>query len=87
MIDPQTELMIEEVLLGYLRSSKQIKLEECEGVDVGRSKIYTLKFVVDQDFAITLAKPLTNKFLEFFNSEDKFKPITEITPHRQRGKD
>lgn len=64
------EVMIEEILLGYLRSSKQVALEDCKIDDKdSKSKIYTLTFKVDNDFGVTLANALSNQFSNFFNSK------------------
>ncbi len=87
MIDKQTEIIIEEVLLGYLRSSKQIELGSCDVDETDSSKTYTLKFKVDKDFGVTLSNPLNNQFLEFFNKNNNLKPTVQIIPHRQKGKD
>jgi len=87
MIDKQTEIIIEEVLLGYLRSSKQIDLSNCDIEENDKTKTYTLTFTVDKDFGVTLSNSLNNQFLDFFNKNSSLKPTVEITPHRQRGKD
>lgn len=65
------DVIIEEILLGYLRSSKKINLSFVDKIEGDKSTEYTLKFIVDNDFGETLVKSLNNKFFEFFNTNGK----------------
>lgn len=65
------DIIIEEILLGFLRSSKKINLSTVDKVEGDKTTEYTLKFQVENDFGATLVKSLNNKFFEFFNSNTK----------------
>ena len=65
------DVIIEEILLGFLRSSKKINLSSIDKVEGEKATEYNLKFIVDNDFGATLVKSLNNKFFEFFNSNTK----------------
>lgn len=65
------DVIIEEILLGFLRSSKKINLSSIDKVEGEKATEYNLKFIVDNDFGETLVKSLNNKFFEFFNGNTK----------------
>lgn len=60
-------IKLEEILLGYLRSSKKIKLanivESQDDID-GAKSTYTVSFIVDNDFGKTLMNAMDNPFSE-----------------------
>lgn len=60
------EIMLEELLLGFLRSSPKIKLSTFQEEDGSVNKKYTLVFDVDKDFGSTLINSLDNTFASFF---------------------
>lgn len=63
--DPITE----EVLLGYLRSSRLVRLVAVQKQENETTTDYTYKFNVDNEFGATLVKALNNKFIEYFKSQ------------------
>lgn len=65
------DVIIEEILLGFLRSNKKINLSTVDKIEGEKTTEYTLKFQVDNDFGATLVNGLNNKFFEFFNSNSK----------------
>lgn len=65
------EIVLEEILLGYLRSSKYITLVSMDTKELDSKKEYVLKFDVSKEFGVTLCNPLDNKFMEFFNNNNK----------------
>lgn len=66
------EYILEEILLGYLRGSKKIKLANIEEipVDNGGSTI-SISLDVDANFGKTLIKPLDSKSNNFFKLDQK----------------
>jgi len=65
------DIIIEEILLGFLRSSKKVNLTTVDKIEGHDKTEYTLKFEVDNNFGETLVRGLNNKFFEFFNSNNK----------------
>jgi len=73
-MDSKEEILIEEIILGYLRSSKKIKLANMvreDGKDIDK---FTITFEVSKDFGVTLTNNLNNQFSAFFN-KNNIKPI------------
>lgn len=68
---PQQEIELEEVLLGYLRSSKKIKLANILESTESDSKKVTITFEVDNDFGSTLTKPLDNPFYRLIDQNNE----------------
>lgn len=67
-------IFLEEVLLGYLRSSKKIKLTSIDSIEQEDNKNkYTISFIIDKDFASTLVNNLNNQFADFFKANSKEK--------------
>lgn len=64
--------ILEEVLLAYLRSSKQVRLTDCKIEELTDTNKYTISFNVDKTFDSTLVQPL-NQFFEFFKNEKQEK--------------
>ena len=66
------EYILEEILLGYLRGSKKIKLANIEEipVDNGHCTI-TISLNVDANFGKTLIRPLDNTSNNFFKLDQK----------------
>ena len=64
-------IFLEEVLLGYLRSSKKIKLDNIDIVEQEDKNKYTISFIIDKDFASTLVNNLNNQFADFFKANSK----------------
>lgn len=64
-------IFLEEILLGYLRSSKKISLRGFDKSSYEKTDAYTLVFEVDKDFASTLVNSLDNQFSEFFKANTK----------------
>lgn len=65
------ELFLEEVLLGYLRSSKKIKVTNLNISDENSIKKMTISFDIDQDFASTLVNSLNKPFANFIREQNK----------------
>ncbi len=65
------DVIIEEILLGFLRSSKKINLSSVDKIEGNNKTEYTMKFSVDNDFGDTLVNSLNNKFFEFFNKNNE----------------
>lgn len=62
-------ILIEEILLGYIRSSKKITLKSYDKTSDEKNDTYTLVFEVNKDFGSTLVNNLDNIFSEFFNKK------------------
>lgn len=73
-MDSKEEILIEEIILGYLRSSKKIKLANMVREDGDLSNKFTLTFEVSKDFGVTLVNTLNNQFSAFFN-KNSIEPI------------
>ena len=71
-MEEQNEVALEEILLGYLRGSKKIKLAnigESQGSE--STSTITVTFKVDKNFAKTLMKPLNDESKDFFKRNQK----------------
>lgn len=64
MLDKEEEILIEEIILGYLRSSKKIKLANMIKEDGESINKFTLTFEVSKDFITTT---INNQFSAFFS--------------------
>lgn len=64
-------IFLEEMLLGYLRSSKKISLKGYDKTSSEKTDSYTLVFEVDKDFGSTLVNNLNNQFADFFKANNK----------------
>lgn len=69
----EKEIVLEEILLAYLRTSKKINLANIEIAEVNDTQDrYTVTFVVDKDFGNTLMRPLNyNPFSKIFDEESR----------------
>lgn len=64
-------ILIEEILLGYIRTSKKISLKGYSKTSSSeKSDTHTLVFEVEKDFGSTLVNNLDNIFSEFFNKNE-----------------
>jgi len=61
------EIDLEEVLLGYLRTSKKIKLAKLDVDTSGQDDAYTVRFEVEKGFPGSLSQPLDNPFHQLLN--------------------
>lgn len=60
-------IMLEEIFLGYIRNSKQIKLTNIDVQEGESTNTYSIKLEVDKKFGSTLVNNLNSIFSEFFN--------------------
>jgi hypothetical protein len=61
------EIMLEEILTGFLRSSNKIKLQDMQKTEGNEdADTYLITFKVKKDFGSTLVNSLNNQFFEFF---------------------
>lgn len=61
-------IYLEEVLIAFLKSSKKVKILDCDK-DTGDTTKLCVTFEVENDFGSTLVNGLDNKFAQFFNNE------------------
>lgn len=66
------EYILEEILLGYLRGSRKIKLANIEEIPVdNHHSTINISLEVDVNFGKTLIKPLDGKSNNFFKLDQK----------------
>jgi hypothetical protein len=65
------EIFLEEILLGFLRSSKKVVLSNLDKKEGTDAYDVTVSFTVAKDFASTLANSLNNQFSDFFNKNNE----------------
>jgi len=70
-MNQKEEILIEEVLLAYLRNSKQIKIEQATIEENENNRKVSLVINVDKNFGVTLINNLDNQFSAFFNKNNE----------------
>lgn len=72
LMEEQNEIVLEEILLGYLRGSKKIELANIGEIgDSETTSTITVTFNIDKNFAKTLMKPLNDNSRGFFKKNQK----------------
>jgi hypothetical protein len=79
-MNQKEEVLVEEVLIAYLRSSKDVKIEKVNIEENDKVKKLTISFDVNKDFGVAFITSLDNQFSAFFNknnehSTDKIKKV------------
>lgn len=67
----EEELLLEEVVIAYLKSSPDIKVESVSKEHIDSEIELTVKFRVPGDFGKALLYGLNNQFSAFFNKNNE----------------
>lgn len=70
-MNQKEEIFVEEVLIAYLRSSKDVRIQKVNIEEDGQVKKLTISFDVAKDFGVAFITSLDNQFSAFFKKNNE----------------